>query len=137
MTIGILAIQIVTERPWPYGIRNKTAINAPLSQASVMLAGDHGRPQIPHKFAPEPKIMAQNQIFNPKGGMKLAPARGGMALDDTGGARTRWRDSRRLCAGWRSSTRGSSRRGAGSAAPELTTALEYDVEAALEEPDDY
>ncbi len=51
------------------------------------------------------------------GGWNSAPPRGGMVLDGRGGGRTRWRDSRRLSAGWRSSTRGSSRRGPGSTWP--------------------
>lgn len=62
VTIGILAIQIVTERPWPYAGRNKTAIDSPLSQASPMpsqrsqpVTAPHKLPQNP-EYGPDPSI---------------------------------------------------------------------------------
>ena len=52
----------------PYAARNKTAISAPLSQASTTSARDHSRDQVPRKLPQNPKLRPRTRSLPPSGG---------------------------------------------------------------------
>ena len=54
MTIEILAIQIVTERPWSYAARDNTAISSPLPQGICSPGQRSQSVTAPHKVRQSP-----------------------------------------------------------------------------------